>query len=131
MRYKRREEEEGEAFYAGKKEWRKRGKQKEEQEEEEEAGRGGGREGSRKRRRSHHQHHAMEERRERGGEEVKAGDVSASSLRADRYRPVVSAHQRDVGVNPAEDRLLVRKPVVTTETGPTCRTLKVVMKSSQ
>ena len=51
---------------------------------------------------------------------MKAGDVSTTSLRPDRHSIVVSAHQRDVGVNPTKHRLLVRQTVVTMKTRRAC-----------
>ncbi len=52
---------------------------------------------------------------------MKAGDVSTTSLRPNCHSPVVSAHQRNVGVNPTKHRLLVRQTVVTMETRRTYR----------
>lgn len=70
--------------------------------------------------RSHHQHHPLEQRTRRR-QEVKAGDVSTTTLRPHRHSAVVSAHQRDVVFDPAQRCLLVREAVVTMETRLTWR----------
>lgn len=47
---------------------------------------------------------------------MEAGDISTLSLCPNGHSLGVSAHEVDMGVNPAENRFLVRQAVVTLET---------------
>lgn len=52
---------------------------------------------------------------------MEAGEVSTTTLGPNCHLLVVSSHLGDVGVNPAKRRLLVRQPIVATETRLTWR----------